>query len=421
MRRLSLALLVLAAMVLTLGLLGEGRSPAPAGAFHIAYAPGDVFAGVGGGQINHYAPDGTLLEVLDTTSGSSEETGMCFDAAGNLYSTNWTAGNVSKFDNQGGLLVHPWGGPFSTHPETCVVDAAGDIYVGEVDGANLIRKFDAAGNPLATFSPASEARGTDWMDLAADQCTMFYTSEGSSVKRFDVCTNTQLADFATGLAAPCYALRIRANAEVLVTCSTQTYRLNPDGSVNMTYPIAGEGLFAMNLDPDGLHFWTGGYSTGNIYKVDIATGAGTAAPVFTAPPVVFSMAGLAIFGEPTVGGGPKEVDVDIKPGSDPNSIKLSNKGVIPVAILTTASFDATTVDPSTVCFGDAEDATQRDCTEAHAMGHIADADGDGDLDLVLHYETGATGIDPGDTEACLTGETFGGDAIQGCDAVRTLP
>lgn len=122
----------------------------------------------------------------------------------------------------------------------------------------------------------------------------------------------------------------------------------------------------------------------------------------------------------THGCGVLEVDIDVKPGSDPNSIKLSNAGVIPVAILSTPTFDATTVDPSTVCFGDAEDASQRDCTEAHGTGHIADVNGDSLLDLVLHYETGQTGIDFGDTQACLTGQTFGGQQVAGCDSVRTL-
>jgi hypothetical protein len=70
---------------------------------------------------------------------------------------------------------------------------------------------------------------------------------------------------------------------------------------------------------------------------------------------------------------PTEVDVDVKPGSDVNPIKLSSKGVIPVAILTTDTFDATTVDPSTVCFGAAADpAANGDCTEAHGTGHIRD-------------------------------------------------
>lgn len=117
----------------------------------------------------------------------------------------------------------------------------------------------------------------------------------------------------------------------------------------------------------------------------------------------------------------QQVDIDIKPGSDPNSINLRNRGVIPVAILTTDTFDATTVDPASVCFGDAEEPTERDCTEAHGTGHVEDVDGDGDDDLVLHFQTQETGIDPGDTEACLTGTTTGGTAIEGCDSVRTVP
>ncbi len=115
----------------------------------------------------------------------------------------------------------------------------------------------------------------------------------------------------------------------------------------------------------------------------------------------------------------RTADIDIKPGSDPNSINLSNGGVIPVAILSTEHFDAAGVDPSTVCFGDAEEPGERDCSEAHGTGHIEDVDHDGDYDLVLHFETSQSGIDLGDTEACLTGWTFGGVPINGCDSVRT--
>jgi uncharacterized delta-60 repeat protein len=110
-----------------------------------------------------------------------------------------------------------------------------------------------------------------------------------------------------------------------------------------------------------------------------------------------------------------EVTIDI----NPNTIRLRNIGVITVALLTTPDLDATTADPDTVCFGDAEDPDQRDCTEAHSRGHIRDVDDDGDLDLVLHYETQQTGIDAGDREACLTGNLFDGTPIEGCDSIRT--
>lgn len=57
---------------------------------------------------------------------------------------------------------------------------------------------------------------------------------------------------------------------------------------------------------------------------------------------------------------------------------------IPIAILITEDFDATTVHPDTVCFGDADDpAGNGDCTERHGKGHFEDVDGD--VDLVLHF------------------------------------
>lgn len=262
----------------------------------VPYTQGDVFAAMTSAVIKHFSSIGALEDTLNSGSGSAFQTGMCFDAAGNLYATNFAAGNMTKFDNKGDILQVPWATGFGLYPESCVVDNTGNVYTGEVDGSELIRKFGPNGGiPLATFSPTAEDRGIDWIDLAADQCTMFYTSEGSSVKRFNVCTNTQLPDFATGLARPCFALKIRSNGEVMVACASQVYRFSSTGAVNLTYPIANEYLFAMNLDPDGQSFWTAGYFSGNIYKVDIATGTGTAAPVFNAGGEVY---GLAIYGEP---------------------------------------------------------------------------------------------------------------------------
>ncbi len=109
-----------------------------------------------------------------------------------------------------------------------------------------------------------------------------------------------------------------------------------------------------------------------------------------------------------------QVTIDIKPGSDTNPINPKSKGVIPVAILTTDDFDATTVDPLSVQFG------PDGATKAHGNGHIADSDGDGDLDLVFHFKTQETGIQCSDTQASLTGETFGGQMIEGTDSINAV-
>jgi hypothetical protein len=109
------------------------------------------------------------------------------------------------------------------------------------------------------------------------------------------------------------------------------------------------------------------------------------------------------------------IEVGIKPDSDPNSINPFRRGVIPVAILTTEDFDALTVDADSVRFGPAE------AEKRHKQAHVEDVDGDGDLDLLLHFRTQDTGIAPGDTEACLSGQTHDGVPITGCDSVRTVP
>ncbi|MFQ6114665.1 MAG: FlgD immunoglobulin-like domain containing protein [bacterium] len=120
----------------------------------------------------------------------------------------------------------------------------------------------------------------------------------------------------------------------------------------------------------------------------------------------------------------KTVAIDIKPSSDPNSINCEKEnGTIPVAILSTEDFDARTVDHTTVRFG--KDGTE--AAEIHtnkksgeARRHEEDVDGDGDLDLVFHFRFGATGLQCGDGEAVLTGETFDGQKIEGRDAIRTV-
>lgn len=85
-----------------------------------------------------------------------------------------------------------------------------------------------------------------------------------------------------------------------------------------------------------------------------------------------------------------------------------------MAILTTDTFDATTVDPSTVEFG-------KTGTEASASHYaLEDIDLNGDTDLILHFSTQDTGIACGDTVALLTGETLSQEIIEGSDFILTV-
>ena len=106
--------------------------------------------------------------------------------------------------------------------------------------------------------------------------------------------------------------------------------------------------------------------------------------------------------------------IDIRPGSDPAPINPTSEGVIPVAILATETFDATTVDATTVHFG------KTGMEAAAVQSVLEDVDGDGTLDLLLHFKTQDTDITCGDTSASLTGETFSKQAIEGSDAIVTV-
>ena len=112
-----------------------------------------------------------------------------------------------------------------------------------------------------------------------------------------------------------------------------------------------------------------------------------------------------------------EVPIDIKPGSCPNSINPKSRGVIPVAILTTDTFDASTVDPQTVAL---EGSGARPKGKSGKYGSMEDVDGDGDLDLVVQIPNTIVWAENA-TEATLTGMTFDGVPIQGTDTVNIVP
>ena len=112
-----------------------------------------------------------------------------------------------------------------------------------------------------------------------------------------------------------------------------------------------------------------------------------------------------------------EVSIDIKPGSFPNSINSKSKGTIPVAILSTADFDAPTqVDRTSLTFGrTGDEASLAFCTRSDE-----DVNGDGLLDIVCHFRTHLTAFQVGDTEGILKGKTVGGVPIEGRDSVRIV-
>jgi hypothetical protein len=113
------------------------------------------------------------------------------------------------------------------------------------------------------------------------------------------------------------------------------------------------------------------------------------------------------------------VDIAIKPPAQaPVALNTGTHGKIPVAILSTSTFDAVAqVNPASLTFGHSgNEASLAGCSP---VGE--DVNNDGLADLVCQFNTEQTGLVSGDGTPILKGKTVTGKAIQGSEAIRTVP
>ena len=271
---------------------------APAGA--ASFMTGDIFAGIASGYVAHYRYDGTFLENLYNGSGGYT-TGMAFDGAGNLYSTNFSLGSITRYDTNGAVLGP---NPYSTgmtSPESIAFNTAGQYFVGQAGGHVQLHAAD--GSLIQTFSMP---QNTDWIDLASDQTTLFYNDEGGTIRKWDVSTDTSLGDFANNLSnggSNSFALRILSNGNVLSAAGSLVTEYDSAGNFLGSYDVTGvDNFFALNLDPDGTHFWSGSYGNNTLYRFSIGGFGADAADrsLYTGG----QLFGVALAGELTAGGPP---------------------------------------------------------------------------------------------------------------------
>jgi hypothetical protein len=133
-------------------------------------------------------------------------------------------------------------------------------------------RFDAYGNLTASYTVATEAEGSDWIDLAPDGCTIFYTSQGPSVLRFDACNKNQMPPFSSALKEG-LALRVLPDGGVLVANLGNIVRLDSAGRTISTYVASGEKCWAsLALDSDGSSFWAADYCSSDVIRFDLTSG-----------------------------------------------------------------------------------------------------------------------------------------------------
>ena len=133
----------------------------------------------------------------------------------------------------------------------------------------------------------------------------------------------------------------------------------------------------------------------------------------TAIHVCAAAAMLILAAQATAAADPVRISIDVKPGDSSTTIQPDREGMLPVAILSVESFDATTVDPATARFGPTGSEAKPFRTAQE------DIDGDGDTDLMLLFRMRETGIACGDTSVSLKGTTQDGTEIEGSESVTT--
>jgi hypothetical protein len=250
----------------------------------ITFAPGDLFVSLETGPVQWYALNRLIMRVLPQSVPGTGE-GMAFDAAGNLYVTRWCidpfcatgdTGGVEKYDTLG-RSQGKVGPIFNCAPHTMVFASPTTAYVGMAGCRQTIVRTTMGPTIDAEYTVDVQSAGVFWMDLGHDGCTMFYTSWGPDVNRYDVCGNQQLTDFN---AAPLPGgggqdLLALPDGSVLVSSGQVVVLLDPSGAVARTYeaPAGEEALWTgMDLVGDGT-FWVGNYRSSNVYRFNLATGA----------------------------------------------------------------------------------------------------------------------------------------------------
>jgi hypothetical protein len=273
--------------------------PFAASGSHI-FQPGDVIAGgqtpsivTASGRFDWFLPDGTLhrrmagfIDVFPFD--------FAFDRAGRLYSPAFFG--VLVFEQTGQDA-----GSFERFPASAFAsitfDRHGNAYVAANTSSGNLVKVDPSGNIIRGFVVPSEGSlgGGIWtLDLASDQCTMYYTAREKRVFRYDVCNAVPLADFHSSLpGSQATRLRILPDGGVLVADTEAMHRLNSGGSIIQSYDFpAQEQWRNLALDIDGRSFWA--TSRNMAFKFDLESGAVLTS--FQSSDYLFNA--IAVVGEP---------------------------------------------------------------------------------------------------------------------------
>jgi sugar lactone lactonase YvrE len=285
------------------------------------FAKGQVFLSTNDGMVFVLDPGtGKAVQVLSTASlATGFGHGMTFDATGNLLIAN-DQGSVLEFTKQaaGPTFFGNGGCPCDSEAHSVVIDPFGNVIVGEdfitTDQQPTLLQFAAgagpSGTPSGTFFPAFDTFSPAvWTEVLDSSDTVAYTEGTRTVKVFDLGEQVQHPDLVANLHGA-FALRELPDATILVADTDRIVRMDQTGNITQTYTIPSVSAFFqnLNLDPDGVTFWTNDELTGIVYRINIGSGSVTNGAGFNTTIGLTTLVGsrgiggIAVFGQPASGG-----------------------------------------------------------------------------------------------------------------------
>lgn len=310
--------LALPLMMLLSTALGAQSNPAD-------WSVGDVFAGTGNGsyQVWHSAnpsarnPSYSILQTLSDGTANGGGTnggataGCAFDLAYRLFGTNSTDGFVDRYaidngDNNHSIAQQLASASGASLTQSVVFDGGKNLFVGYAGGAaggfGTIEHWAKDTNPasvtygqytfVSAFSVPIDNTGPGWIDLAADGHTIFYTSEGRKIYKFDssqpVSANNPVvwADLSTlggNYAGTLFAIKILGpnydgSNGVLVADQNNVKLITAASGIIISAQIfkfkQNSNLQALTLDAFNptTTLWAGDASTNNLIQFNFSTG-----------------------------------------------------------------------------------------------------------------------------------------------------
>ena len=335
------------------------------------------------------------------------------------YVTNDFSNNVYAIDLSNNTVVGP-PIPVGSRPQGIAITPDGTRAYVTNAANNSVSVIDITTNTIVGI-PITVSLGPSELAVTPDGSWVYVANGGTSaqVSLIDVATNMWVSPHiqvdTVGLVRPTGIAITPDGASVFVTGrstnNVAVIDVATNAVVGSSIPV-GTTPVSIRITPDGASAYVTCRDSNEVVVINVATRSVlTSIPFGSRSPF-----GIAI----TPGLSNFFVDIDIKPGSNPNSINLCSNGALPIAILGADSFNVNDVNSDTLRFAEASVKVVGK-KAPHSLCTYEDVNSDGITDLVCHFvTTDIAGIDGQSTTATLNGELNDGTEFEGTDAVNIV-